>query len=69
MLKPTKNVGGLAYSVNIAGVNTTVARLRSELADAEFNLAQTTVRAYTDGFVTQVSLRPGCMRSRIFFDP
>jgi len=35
----------LAYGVNIAGVNTTVARLRSELADAEFDLAQTTVRA------------------------
>jgi multidrug resistance efflux pump len=35
----------LAYSSNIEGVNTTVARLTAELADA--------------GFVTQVALRPG----------
>jgi hypothetical protein len=49
----------LAFVVNVAGVNTSVSRLRSELADAEFDLAQTTVRAYANGFVTQVALRPG----------
>jgi multidrug resistance efflux pump len=59
----------LAYSVNIAGVNTTVARLRSELADAEFDLAQTTVRAYGHGFVTQVALRPGMYAVPYSFRP
>jgi multidrug resistance efflux pump len=49
----------LAYTSNIEGVNTTVARLRAELADAEFDLDQTVVRAAGPGYVTQVSLRPG----------
>jgi multidrug resistance efflux pump len=49
----------LAYSSNIEGVNTTVARLRAELADAQYDLDQTTTRAPGDGFVTQVALRPG----------
>jgi multidrug resistance efflux pump len=59
----------LAYGVNIAGVNTTVARLRSELADAEFDLAQTVIRAYGDGFVTQVALRPGMYAVPFSFRP
>src|SRR5262249_27753488 len=49
----------LAYSSNIDGVNTTVARLRSELGDAQWNLAQTVTRAAAAGFVTQVGRRPG----------
>src|SRR5262249_12868739 len=49
----------LAYTSNIDGVNTAVARARAELADAEFDLDQTTTRAAGPGFVTQVSLRPG----------
>lgn len=49
----------LAYTSNIGGVNTAVAKLRAELADAEFDLDQTTIRAAGPGFVTQVSLRPG----------
>src|SRR6185369_15350061 len=49
----------LAYSSNIDGVNTTVARLRSELADAQWDLDQTVTRAPAAGFVTQVGLRPG----------
>jgi len=49
----------LAYSSNIGGVHTTVARLQSELADARYDLAQTVTRAPAAGFVTQVSLRPG----------
>jgi multidrug resistance efflux pump len=40
-------------------VNTLVARARAELADAEFDLDETTVRAAGPGFVTQLSLRPG----------
>jgi multidrug resistance efflux pump len=49
----------LAYSSEIGGTNPTVARLQAELGDAEYNLEQTTVRAPTSGFVTQVALRPG----------
>src|SRR5262249_58502585 len=46
-------------SPNIEGVNTTVARLTSELADAQWDLDQTVTRASAAGFVTQVGLRPG----------
>jgi multidrug resistance efflux pump len=49
----------LAYKSEIGGVNTTVATRRAELADAQFNLDQTTTLAAGPGFVTQVSLRPG----------
>jgi multidrug resistance efflux pump len=49
----------LAYSSNIEGVNTTVARLQAELGDAQFDLDQTVTRAPGPGFVTQVALRPG----------
>jgi multidrug resistance efflux pump len=49
----------LAYSSEINGVNTTVARLTAELADAQFDLDQTVTRAPGGGFVTQVALRPG----------
>jgi multidrug resistance efflux pump len=49
----------LAYTSNIGGVNTTVARLTAELGDAQFDLEQTITRAPGPGFVTQVALRPG----------
>lgn len=49
----------LAYTANVGGVNTTVAQRRAELADAQFDLDQTTIRAAGPGFVTQISLRPG----------
>ena len=49
----------LAYSSNIEGVNTTVARLRAELADAQYDLDQIVTRAPGNGFVTQLALRPG----------
>jgi len=49
----------LAYTSNIEGVNTAVARLRAELGDAEYDLEQTVTRAPAAGFVTQVALRPG----------
>jgi multidrug resistance efflux pump len=51
----------LAYSSEIEGVNTTVARLTADLRDAEYNLDHTTVRAPTNGYVTQLFLRPGMM--------
>jgi multidrug resistance efflux pump len=49
----------LAYSSSINGVHTQVARLTAELADAEYDLAQTVTRAPGNGFVTQLGLRPG----------
>ena len=51
----------LAFESQIEGVNPTVARLRSELKNAEYELEETTVRAPTDGYVSQVFLRPGMM--------
>lgn len=51
----------LAETSQIDGVNTAVARLRGELAAAEFDLEQTVVRAPTDGTVEQSFLREGMM--------
>ena len=51
----------LALGSQIGGVNTNVARIRAELANAEWELDQTTVRAPTDGRVAQLILRPGMM--------
>lgn len=51
----------LALASQIGGVNTNVARIRAELQNAEWEFDQTTVRAPTDGHVTQVILRPGMM--------
>ncbi|NOH78460.1 HlyD family secretion protein [Vibrio sp. RE86] len=51
----------LALDSEIGGENTTVARLIQELRQAEFDLEQTVVRAPTDGFATQLALRPGVM--------
>jgi multidrug resistance efflux pump len=48
-----------AYGATVDGEHTAVVRLRNELADAQYNLEQTVVRAPTAGFVTQVALRPG----------
>ncbi len=49
----------LAFSSEIGGVNTTVASLQADLANAEFNLSETKVVAPTDGYVTQLMLKPG----------
>jgi multidrug resistance efflux pump len=51
----------LAYESQIEGINPTVARVRAELKMAEYELGETTVRAPTDGYVTQVYLRAGMM--------
>jgi multidrug resistance efflux pump len=48
-----------AYGAIVDGEHTAIVRLRNELADAQFNLDQTTVRAPTGGFVTELALRPG----------
>ncbi len=49
----------LAYQSNIGGVNTAVARLTAELADAQYDLDHTVTRAPRAGFVTQIGVRPG----------
>ncbi len=51
----------LAYTSELGGVNTAVARLAADLRNAEFDLDQTTARAPTDGYVTQLFLKPGMM--------
>lgn len=45
----------------VDGVNAQVADIEAQLATAEFNLEETTVRAPTDGRVLQVMVRPGMM--------
>ena len=49
----------LAFQSEIGGENTTVARIRAELDKAQYDLDQTIVRAPSDGYVTQMTLRPG----------
>jgi multidrug resistance efflux pump len=48
-----------AYGSTVDGEHSAIVRLRNELADAQYDLDQTVVRAPTGGFVTQVALRPG----------
>jgi len=59
----------LAYESEINGTNPTVARLQAELLNAEYDLDQTTVRAPSDGYVTQVFLRPGMMANPLPLRP
>jgi multidrug resistance efflux pump len=49
----------LAADAEYLGVNPQIAQLRAQLDKAEFDLANTQVRAPDNGFVTQVGLRPG----------
>jgi multidrug resistance efflux pump len=51
----------LAFTSEVGGVNTTVARLSADLRDAQYDLDQATVVAPTAGYVTQLFLRPGMM--------
>ena len=51
----------IALESEVGGENTQVASLLAELRKAEFNLEQTVVTAPTDGYVTQLALRPGVM--------
>jgi multidrug resistance efflux pump len=57
--KAQDNRARLALASEIDGVNTDVARLRADLGGAEWELAQTTVRAPADGYVTNLALRAG----------
>ncbi|HEY1941274.1 MAG TPA: HlyD family secretion protein [Roseiarcus sp.] len=53
----------LAYASEIGGVNTSVARAEADLTRAQIDLNATTAKAPTDGYVTQLSLRPGMVAS------
>lgn len=46
-----------------------VDNLKAQLDTATFNLEQTVVRAPTDGYVTQVALRPGMMAAQLPLRP
>jgi multidrug resistance efflux pump len=59
--KAAESRAKLTYEAEIDGENPEVARLRAALEKAEYDLDETTVRASTDGMVTQVALRPGMM--------
>ncbi len=50
-----------ASESSFEGESPQVAEIRARLTEAEFNLEETVVRAPTDGYVTQVALRPGMM--------
>lgn len=43
----------------VMGEHSQIASLKAQLAEAEYNLEQTIVRAPSDGYVTQVLIRPG----------
>lgn len=58
-----------AYKSQIGGVNTSVAEAQAALDAAQFNLDQTIVRAPTDGYVTQLALKPGVMAVPLPFKP
>src|SRR5258708_2945483 len=53
----------------VQGVNTDVARLQAELDTAKFNLAQSVVRAPTDGTIEQNFLRPGMYAASLLLRP
>ena len=43
----------------VLGEHSQIASLKAQLAEAKYNLEQTIVRAPSDGYVTQVLIRPG----------
>jgi len=43
----------------VGGEQSQIVSLRAQLAEAEYNLAQTVIRAPSNGYVTQVLIRPG----------
>lgn len=51
------------------GEDAHIAGLKSQIAEATYNLEQTTVRAPSDGYVTQVLARPGTTAVRLPFKP
>jgi multidrug resistance efflux pump len=57
--KATQLNARLAMDSEIGGVNTTVAQIEAQLADAKWELEQTTISAPADGVVTLMALATG----------
>jgi len=57
--KAAQQSAKLAMDSEIGGVNTTVAQIKAQLENAEWELSQTTVSAPADGYVTLVTLTVG----------
>lgn len=53
----------------VNGENASVVSLRAQLREAEYNLDQTAVKALTDGYATQVLIRPGSYVNSMPFRP
>ena len=53
----------------VNGENASVVSLRAQLREAEYNLGQTEVKALTDGYATQVLIRPGSFVNSMPFRP
>ena len=64
-----ENATKAAYESEIDGVNTSVAEAQANLDESQFYLDQTVIRAPTDGFVSQLALRPGVMAVPLPFKP
>ncbi|MCG3200768.1 MAG: Inner membrane protein YiaV [Gammaproteobacteria bacterium] len=59
----------LAFEAESGGVNPQVREITAQLEKARWDLEQTTVRAPTDGMVTQLLLRPGAFAVPMPFRP
>ncbi|MCY0725580.1 hypothetical protein OVW19_27985, partial [Klebsiella pneumoniae] len=51
------------------GEDAQIASLKSQIAEARYDLEQTVFRAPSDGYVTQVLVRPGTTAVRLPFKP
>lgn len=67
--KSQRDTAELASLSKIEGINSEVAAIEAQLANAQFELDETTVRAFTDGTVLQVFLRPGMMATPLPLKP
>jgi len=61
--------GGAGKKYDVERLQSDVDSLRAQVSDARYNLEQTVVRAPTEGFVTQLRLRPGAMAVPLPFAP
>lgn len=59
----------IAFEAGIDGENPDVARLQAELEKARYDLERTVVRAPTNGYVSQLLLRPGMMAASLPLRP
>jgi multidrug resistance efflux pump len=57
--KATQESARLALDSEIDGTNTSVAQIRAQLENAEWELSQTTIRAPAEGYVTAMALSVG----------